>query len=108
MDTSLMNSAPLEPLSLTPESKSDDADIFVPEGVCPNKIHFVVEDDKLASVDFTGGCDGNLKAISQLLQGMPVEDVIEKMSGITCGKKSTSCVDQLSKALAARSESGSK
>ena len=105
MDTSVMNAAPLQSLSVQPESSEfADADVFVPEGVCAKQIRFVIEGEKLAHVDFTGGCDGNLKAISQLLEGMPVQDVIQKLKGITCGKKSTSCVDQLSQALAAQLE----
>nr|WP_319548620.1 TIGR03905 family TSCPD domain-containing protein [Desulfogranum marinum] len=53
----------------------------------------------LRNVNFAGGCQGKLRAISILLDGMPVEEVIEKVKGITCGKKSTSCTDQLANIL---------
>jgi uncharacterized protein (TIGR03905 family) len=58
-----------------------------------------VEDDKIASVNVVGGCDGNLKGIASLLRGMPVEEAIRRMEGIRCGGKATSCPDQLATAL---------
>jgi uncharacterized protein (TIGR03905 family) len=58
-----------------------------------------IEDGKIASVQVTGGCDGNLKGISRLLVGMEVDEAIRRMEGIRCGFKSTSCPDQLSIAL---------
>lgn len=72
---------------------------FTPEGVCSKKIFFDIEDGRLRNLKFIGGCEGNLAAISILLEGMDVEEVIEKMQGIRCGKKATSCTDQLSKIL---------
>ena len=58
-----------------------------------------IEEGLLKNVDFTGGCDGNLKVISKLVEGMKAEEVIEKCKGITCGYKDTSCGDQLAKAI---------
>lgn len=91
LDVQIMNMAGL--------SVEDDAEGFVPEGVCAKKIVFDIEEGRLRNLKFTGGCEGNLKAISILLEGMPVEEVIEKVEGITCGKKTTSCTDQLCKIL---------
>lgn len=80
-------------------SAPDGSETFVPEKVCAKQINYAVDGDTLAHVSFVGGCDGNLKALSTLLEGMDVDQVVEKLKGITCGKKDTSCVDQLSKAL---------
>lgn len=62
-------------------------------------IDFEVEDNIIKSVAFTGGCNGNLKGISALVAGMSVDDAISKLKGIQCGFKSTSCPDQLARAL---------
>ena len=70
------------------------------EGVCSTEISFETEDGVLTQVKFEGGCDGNLKAIPRLVDGMTVEQIEEKCKGIHCGFKSTSCADQL--ACAAR------
>lgn len=67
--------------------------------VCPSKVDFKIEDGKVKDIVFYGGCPGNLQAISILAQNMPVEEVITKLGGITCGSKPTSCADQLAKAL---------
>ena len=72
---------------------------YYTEGVCSTEINFETENGILKAVKFDGGCDGNLKAISTLVQGMKVDEVIHKLKGITCESKSTSCVDQLTKAL---------
>ena len=69
------------------------------KGTCSTNIHFEVEDGKVKNVSFTGGCNGNLKGISALVEGMKVEDVIDKLEGTTCSFKPTSCLDQLAKAL---------
>ena len=69
------------------------------KGTCSSAIDFEIEDGILKSVQFTGGCNGNQKGICALVQGMKVEDVIEKLKGIRCGFKSTSCPDQLAHAL---------
>lgn len=72
---------------------------FIPSGVCSRKIDFEIEDGTVKNIEFTGGCDGNLKAISILAEGMKVDDVIEKLAGNTCGHKDTSCADQFTMAL---------
>ena len=72
---------------------------FRPKGVCPSQIQFDVTDGVVSDIRFTGGCNGNLKAISKLLDGMPVSEVVEKLQGNTCGNKATSCSDQLATAL---------
>ena len=69
-------------------------------GTCSTKINFDLEDGIVKNVAFTNGCNGNLKAISKLVEGMEATRVIELLDGNTCGMKSTSCADQLSKALA--------
>ena len=66
---------------------------------CSRSIFFEVEDGKVKNVEFLGGCNGNLKGISVLVEGMSVEEVISRVEGITCGMKSTSCPDQLAQAL---------
>lgn len=68
-------------------------------GVCSTEINIDVEGDIIKSVEFVRGCPGNLFGISQLVKGMNIDDAIEKLSGIKCGNKDTSCPDQLSKAL---------
>ncbi|MFD3156092.1 TIGR03905 family TSCPD domain-containing protein [Haloimpatiens sp. FM7330] len=68
-------------------------------GVCSRQINFDIVDGKLKNVSFIGGCDGNLKGICSLIDGLEVNDVIKKLEGIKCGSKSTSCPDQLAKAL---------
>lgn len=72
---------------------------FRPRGVCSQKITLEVEDGKVKNVKFTGGCHGNLQGIAKLVEGMAVEDVIDRLSGIRCGFKPTSCPDQLAQAL---------
>lgn len=69
------------------------------KGVCSQVISFEVEDNKLSNVQFFGGCNGNLKGIGALVEGMDIDDVIARIEGIKCGMKSTSCPDQLAKAL---------
>lgn len=72
---------------------------FTPRGVCSQKIFLDVENGIVNDVVFLGGCNGNLKGIGALVKGMPVEDVINRLDGIRCGMKTTSCPDQLAKAL---------
>ncbi|WP_312104228.1 TIGR03905 family TSCPD domain-containing protein [Lachnoclostridium sp.] len=76
---------------------------FKTSGVCANEINFEVEEKEgkqiVTEVKFTGGCNGNLQGISKLVEGMPVDEVIEKLQGLKCGFKATSCPDQLAKAL---------
>lgn len=71
------------------------------QGTCSSNIEVEVENDIITDVHFTGGCNGNLKGISSLVKGMKVDDVISRLEGIHCGSKSTSCPDQLCKALRA-------
>ena len=68
-------------------------------GTCSKQIDFEVENGIVTEVSFMGGCNGNLKGISALVNGMKVEDVIDRLSGIRCGFKNTSCPDQFAKAL---------
>ena len=68
-------------------------------GVCSRNILIDVEDGIVKSVSFEGGCNGNTKGISALVAGMKVEEVIERLEGIRCGFKGTSCPDQLAQAL---------
>lgn len=63
------------------------------KGTCSSKINFDVKDNKLYNVKFTGGCNGNLKAISSLVNGQYINQVINKLKGITCNNKNTSCGD---------------
>ncbi|MFI3249772.1 MAG: TIGR03905 family TSCPD domain-containing protein [Eubacteriales bacterium] len=72
---------------------------YKPTGVCSRAISIDVEDNIIKNISFVGGCDGNLKGLSSLLKGMKVEDAIERMEGITCGPRPTSCPDQVSLAL---------
>ncbi|MCJ7688935.1 MAG: TIGR03905 family TSCPD domain-containing protein [Clostridiaceae bacterium] len=72
---------------------------YTPKGVCSTKINFTIIDHKITDVVFAGGCPGNLFGISTLVKGMRVCDAIEKLKGISCGNKSTSCPDQLALAL---------
>ena len=70
-------------------------------GVCSRKIDVQIEDDRIVSVKFTGGCSGNTQGIESLVAGMPVDEVIQRLQGISCGFKKTSCPDQLAQALTA-------
>lgn len=72
---------------------------YQPQGVCPRAISIDLDGDTVKHVEFMGGCNGNLKAISKVVQGMTVDEVAELFEGNTCGPKSTSCVDQLVKGL---------
>ena len=69
------------------------------KGTCSQRIYFEIEDNKVKNVSFVGGCNGNLKGISALIEGADVHEVISKLEGIRCGMKSTSCPDQLARAL---------
>ncbi len=72
---------------------------YVPQGVCSKKIEFEIKDGKLHNVKFTGGCDGNLKAIGRLLEGADAAQAAATLQGNLCGMKGTSCADQLSKGI---------
>lgn len=69
------------------------------KGTCSSNIELEVEDGIIKDIVFWGGCNGNLQGISRLVKGMPVEEVIRKLEGVRCGMRSTSCPDQLCKAL---------
>ena len=69
------------------------------KGTCSQKIFFDIEDGKVKNVQLLGGCNGNLKGIGALVEGMNVDEVISRLEGTRCGMKSTSCPDQLAKAL---------
>lgn len=69
------------------------------KGTCSQRILFEIEDGKVRNVQYVGGCNGNLKGIGSLVEGMEVDQVISRLEGTTCGFKSTSCPDQLAKAL---------
>ena len=71
------------------------------KGTGSQMIYFDLEDGKVKNVQFLGGCNGNLKGIGQLVEGMNVDDVIARLEGTTCGMKKTSCPDQLAQALKA-------
>jgi len=74
--------------------------IYEPQGVCSKKMEFeIAEDNTIHSLKFTGGCPGNTLGLAGLLEGMDVNDAITRLEGITCGARSTSCPDQLAKAL---------
>jgi len=68
-------------------------------GVCAQEINFEVEDGIIESVEFVGGCAGNSQGVARLVEGMKVEDAINRLQGIKCGSRRTSCPDQLATAL---------
>lgn len=69
------------------------------KGICAVNIGFQVKEGKVYQVTFQGGCDGNHKGITRLVEGMPVDEVIDRLEGITCGFRKSSCPDQLAVAL---------
>lgn len=77
--------------------------VYKTSGVCSREIHFDVEtvngEKVVKSVSFVGGCNGNLQGIGKLVDGMKLDEVIQRLEGIQCGAKATSCPDQLAKAL---------
>jgi len=72
---------------------------FKMRGVCADTIDIEVEDGVIVAVQFSGGCDGNLQGVSRLSEGMEARDAIARLKGIKCGRRSTSCPDQLANAL---------
>lgn len=72
---------------------------FKTNGVCSRSIDFDVIDNKVTNVRFEGGCSGNTQGVAALVEGMDIDEAIHRMEGIKCGFKSTSCPDQLAKAL---------
>ena len=77
---------------------------YTPEHVCPIQIDFKLDGDVVTDVRFTGGCNGNLKMISKLIDGWTVDQIEEAMKGNTCGRRPTSCSDQLAIAVRAAYE----
>ncbi len=69
------------------------------KGVCAKLITFDIEDGIVSNIKFIGGCSGNTQGVATLAEGMKAEDIINKLSGIRCGFKSTSCPDQLANAV---------
>jgi len=82
--------------------------IYDTKGVCSRQIRFELEGDKVKNVSFYGGCNGNLKAISKLVEGLTVDEIESKLLGNTCGYKSTSCADQLAIAVRLASNQNKK
>ncbi len=72
---------------------------FKPRGVCSNHMHYDIEDGKIKNLTISNGCDGNNQAISKLVEGRDVVEVIDLLKGIDCRKRGTSCADQLAQAL---------
>lgn len=73
--------------------------VYKTRGVCSRKIEYDVVDGKIHNINYQDGCEGNLKTVARLLEGMNIDDVIAKLKGIRCEKKNTSCADQLANAL---------
>lgn len=72
---------------------------YLTKGTCSQVISLDLDGDKVHNVAFMGGCDGNLKAIPILIEGWTVEQIEEKLTGVQCGRRGTSCADQLAKAV---------
>ncbi len=72
---------------------------YTPRGVCSRRMTFEIENGIVTDLKVEGGCNGNLKGIASLVKGLPVKDVIERLSGINCGGRGTSCPDQIAQAL---------
>lgn len=81
------------------ESKNELKISYKTKGVCSRLINIEVENGNIQDIEFIGGCDGNLQGICALVKGKKAQDVIGSLEGIRCGSKSTSCPDQLAKAL---------
>lgn len=73
--------------------------VYKTEGTCSTNIELEVEDGIVKEIVFWGGCSGNLQAVSRLVAGMKVADVLDRLEGVCCGSRSTSCPDQLCRAL---------
>lgn len=72
---------------------------YIPKGVCSRKMIFDINDNVLTNLQIVGGCNGNAKGISALVEGMDIKDIIKRLDGITCGGKTSSCPGQLARAL---------
>ena len=73
---------------------------YKPQGVCARGISFDIEDNTVKNSKFSGGCSGNTQGVAALAEGMDANELIERLAGIRCGFKNTSCPDQLAKAVA--------
>ena len=73
---------------------------YRPNGVCARGISFDIEDGTVKNIKFSGGCSGNTQGVASLADGMDANELIERLAGIRCGFKNTSCPDQLAKAVA--------
>lgn len=78
------------------------------QNTCSTQITFDINDDRISNIAFTGGCNGNLKAISKLIDGWSVDDIESKLKGNICGRRSTSCADQLAIAVRKASNEAKK
>jgi len=74
---------------------------YTTKGTCSTKIRFDIDGGRLRGLSFENGCDGNLKALGRLTEGMDAAEVARKLKGITCNRKSTSCGDQLARSIEA-------
>lgn len=81
------------------ENTNIDVIQYQPQGTCSQMMQLKIQDGIILDSDFYGGCNGNLKGIKSLIKGMSVDEVIERLSGITCGPRTTSCPDQLAQCL---------
>ncbi len=72
---------------------------YTPKGVCSRQIEVVLDGDKIQRVEFVGGCMGNTQGVARLVEGMSVQEAVTRLEGIECGRKGTSCPDQLAKAI---------
>ena len=73
--------------------------VFYPRGVCSQRYEITITDGKIDHIDIVGGCNGNLKGIASLVVGMDAAEAAQRLEGITCGPKPTSCPDQISQAI---------
>lgn len=73
--------------------------IYKTKGTCSKEIKFEINDNIITNIRFKGGCNGNLQAIAKLVDGLSASEIDEKLRGIKCGTKETSCADQLAKAV---------
>ena len=81
---------------------------FIPKGVCCKMMQMQIKDDILLNIEFTGGCSGNITGIGRLVKNMNINEIVSTLNGILCGKKSTSCPDQLTQGIKAYIEEKSK
>lgn len=76
-----------------------ESTVYYPKGTCSQAILLETEGDIIVSVQFVGGCSGNTQGIAALVRNMRIDDAIERLEGINCAGRGTSCPDQLAKAL---------